>query len=71
MFDLLVSSMLASDQFRALVESNIDEQDQDNWNTITHPETGELAKELKLQRSFLVNIFYFSIWKVENIFSLI
>lgn len=69
MFDSLVSSCLASEQFCALVESSIlnsNENDDDvagddeaknlqtYWKRITEPETGELALELKLQKSFLV-----------------
>lgn len=63
MFDSLVSSCLASEQLCALVESSILDSDDDeaktvhtNWKRITEPDTGELAIELKIQKTFLVNI---------------
>lgn len=58
MFDSLNLLVLVSHQFRALVESNLSEQEVEDWKSITDPTDGKLAAELKAQKSFLVRPFF-------------
>lgn len=58
MFDSLNLLVLVSHQFRALVESNLTEEELEDWKSITDPTDGKLAAALKSQKSFLVNFVY-------------
>lgn len=53
MFDSLNLLVLVSHQFRALVESNLSEEDLEYWQLVTSPTDGYLVKALKAQKSFL------------------
>lgn len=56
MFDSLNLLVLVSHQFRALVESNLPEEDVEYWQLVTNPIDGYLVKALKAQKSFLGGI---------------
>lgn len=56
MFDSLNLLVLVSHQFRALVESNLPEEDAEYWQLVTNPTDGYLVKALKAQKSFLGGI---------------
>lgn len=56
MFDSLNLLVLVSHQFRALVESNLTEDELDFWKLVTDPNNGYLVSALKKQKSYLGGI---------------
>lgn len=65
-FELLSENCRVNDEYRALVESSFDANTLDcdgqlaDWQQIQAPEVGELVHELKLQKTFLVNLLFSS-----------
>lgn len=56
MFDSLNLLVLVSHQFRALVESNLTDDELSYWRLVTDPTTGYLVSALKAQKSYLGGI---------------
>lgn len=56
MFDSLNLLVLVSHQFRALVESNLTEDEMSYWKLVTDPNNGYLVSALKQQKSYLGGI---------------
>lgn len=56
MFDSLNLLVLVSHQFRALVESNLTEDELSFWKLVTDPTNGYLVSALKAQKSYLGGI---------------
>lgn len=56
MFDSLNLLVLVSHQFRALVESNLTEDELSYWKLVTDPTNGYLVSALKAQKSYLGGI---------------
>lgn len=56
MFDSLNLLVLVSHQFRALVESNLTEDELAFWKLVTDPTSGYLVSALKAQKSYLGGI---------------
>lgn len=56
MFDSLNLLVLVSHQFRALVESNLTEDEMSYWKLVTDPTNGYLVSALKAQKSYLGGI---------------
>lgn len=56
MFDSLNLLVLVSHQFRALVESNLTEDELAFWKLVTDPNNGYLVSALKAQKSYLGGI---------------
>ncbi|XP_031622169.1 serine/threonine-protein phosphatase 6 regulatory subunit 3-B [Contarinia nasturtii] len=56
MFDSLNLLVLVSHQFRALVESNLTEDELSYWKLVTDPNNGYLVSALKQQKSYLGGI---------------
>lgn len=56
MFDSLNLLVLVSHQFRALVESNLTEDELSYWKLVTEPTNGYLVSALKAQKSYLGGI---------------
>lgn len=56
MFDSLNLLVLVSHQFRALVESNLTEDELPYWKLVTDPTNGYLVSALKAQKSYLGGI---------------
>lgn len=56
MFDSLNLLVLVSHQFRALVESNLTEDELSFWKLVTEPTNGYLVTALKAQKSYLGGI---------------
>lgn len=55
MFETLVTNMSVSEEFSALVESTLEQDDvKDRWRRVTQPATGELSVILAEQKRFLV-----------------
>lgn len=56
-FEVLTTFCRENEEYRALVESSLTEDELKNWKMITDLETGELKAELQLQTMFLVILF--------------
>lgn len=54
MLDSLNLLVLVSQEFRALVEFSLTENELEDWKIITDPADGKLTLALKSQKSFLV-----------------
>lgn len=53
-FDILLSSAISCDKYRALIESNLSEDELNNWKMLTDLNEGEIIKEIKIQQQYLV-----------------
>lgn len=54
MLEILNSLVSVSQEFRALVESSLKQEQLNEWKILTEPTDGKLALALNSQKSFLV-----------------
>ncbi|XP_055374163.1 serine/threonine-protein phosphatase 6 regulatory subunit 3-B [Condylostylus longicornis] len=54
-FDTITTSILESDKLGALIESNLSEDELENWRMITNKDEGELIKDLNTQKRMLAH----------------